>query len=218
MLTGDNAASADRIAAKLGIDTVRAGLSPEQKLEIVKSYRSDAASSDSNNSTSQKDSVSKEHHRYGVVMVGDGLNDAAALAAADVGIAVAEDATAAASLAADAIVVSSSSGFAALPLLLRVARATRHVVAQNLALAAGSILCLALPTVLGFVPLWVAVMLHEGSTLLVALNSLRLLRFSKPVGSKNNRKALTRGGVTDVEEENDVEDGILENDVAVVSA
>lgn len=52
---------------------------------------------------------------------------------------------------------------------------------QNLILAAGSILALALPTVLGWVPLWFAVMLHEGSTLLVALNSLRLLSHGAPL-------------------------------------
>lgn len=55
------------------------------------------------------------------------------------------------------------------------------MVRQNLILAAGSILALALPTVLGWVPLWFAVMLHEGSTLLVALNSLRLLAYGAPL-------------------------------------
>ena len=54
------------------------------------------------------------------------------------------------------------------------------MIRQNLALAIGSIVALALPTVLGWVPLWFAVMLHEGSTLLVALNSLRLLAFGAP--------------------------------------
>ena len=56
-------------------------------------------------------------------------------------------------------------------------RAVRHARAQNMALAVGSILALALPTLLGAIPLWLAVACHEGSTVLVALNSLRLLRW-----------------------------------------
>jgi heavy metal translocating P-type ATPase len=167
MLTGDNEASAARIAGKLGIEHVMSGLSPEDKLREIETLRTTA----------------KKSKRTGVIMVGDGLNDAAALASADVGIAIASNTTAAATLAADAVVMNEGSGMAAVPLLLRVARATRYVIAQNLVLAFGSIAVLAGPTVLGFMPLWLAVMLHEGSTLLVSLNSLRLLRFSSVVAT-----------------------------------
>jgi heavy metal translocating P-type ATPase len=185
MLTGDNEASAARIAGKLGIDHVLFGLNPEDKLREIetlrttRSWESGVGNSDKNKRTDS--TIRIPNKRSGVVMVGDGLNDAAALAAADVGIAIASNTTAAATLAADVVVINEGVGMAAVPLLLRVARATRYVIAQNLFLAFGSIVVLAGPTVLGFMPLWLAVMLHEGSTLLVALNSLRLLRFSSVV-------------------------------------
>lgn len=174
MLTGDNEASARGVAGTLGIDRVAWGLKPEDKLRLVQELRDEG--------------VQGSLGSTGVMMVGDGLNDAAALAAADVGVAIASSSPAAASLASDAVVMNEGAGISAIPLLLRVARATRYVIAQNLVLAAGSILILAAPTVLGILPLWVAVMLHEGSTLLVALNSLRLLRFSgRGGGSKQGQ-------------------------------
>jgi len=178
MLTGDNTASAAQVAGQLGIHKVFAGLSPEEKLQHVASLRAP---------------------RRGVMMVGDGLNDAAALAAADVGVAIASPMTAAATLASDAVLMRGAAGIAAVPLLLRIARATRHVIRQNLVLAAGSIVALALPAVLGFIPLWVAVMLHEGSTLLVALNSLRLLRFSAAMQQTSRRAEKDSPAVAEVD-------------------
>lgn len=76
-------------------------------------------------------------------------------------------------------------------------RCVQAVIRQNLILAAGSILALALPTVLGWVPLWFAVMLHEGSTLLVALNSLRLLRFSAPPRRWQQQQAYLQPAAAD---------------------
>jgi len=166
MLTGDNEDSARKIASRVGIDHVYAGLSPDEKLHHIKTLGRER----------NQDTIKRSNSP--VLMIGDGLNDAAALSAARVGVAISSPASAAASMASDVVVMNYKSGVASVPLLLRISRYTHRIVLQNVALAAGSILILALPTVLGFIPLWLAVMFHEGSTLLVALNSLRLLRFS----------------------------------------
>jgi P-type E1-E2 ATPase len=166
MLTGDNEDSARKMASRVGIDHVYAGLSPDEKLKHIKTLGR------------ENDLENLKRSKSPVLMIGDGLNDAAALSAARVGVAISSPASAAASMASDVVVMNYKSGVSSVPLLLRISRYTHHIVLQNVALAAGSILILALPTVLGFIPLWLAVMFHEGSTLLVALNSLRLLRFS----------------------------------------
>ena len=167
MVTGDNEASANRIADQVGIPvtSVYAGLTPKGKLKVVKQLGEDT-----------KRLAGNKANKSLVMMVGDGLNDAAALAAARVGIAIASP-TMAASLASDVVVMNDASGVSTIPVLLRVSRLTHQIVVQNILLAAGSIAVLALPTVLGCIPLWLAVMFHEGSTLLVALNSLRILNF-----------------------------------------
>ena len=157
MLSGDNPGSAQFMAEQLGMEPeeIRAGLLPEEKLEQVEQLR-------------------VEHGR--ILMVGDGINDAPALATADIGLAVAPTPSTAAAAAADGVILSSSgAGLSALPFLLSLAAFTRKVVVQNLALAGLAIAATALPLVAGIIPLWVGVFIHEGSTLLVALNSLRPL-------------------------------------------
>lgn len=168
MVTGDNEASANRIAEEVGIPATRvyAGLTPEGKLKVVRQLGEDS-----------KQMAGDKAKKSLVMMVGDGLNDAAALAAARVGIAIASP-TMAASLASDVVVMNDASGVSTIPMLLRVSQLTHRIIVQNILLAAGSIAVLALPTVLGCIPLWLAVVFHEGSTLLVALNSLRILKFS----------------------------------------
>ncbi len=154
MLTGDNAQAAARVAGQIpGIDEIHAGLLPDQKLaEIEKLGRSGAA----------------------VAMVGDGINDAPALARADVGIAMGGGGTAQAMETADVVLMQDDLSH--VPLALRMARKSRRVIKQNIVLSLAlklAFLALAIP---GIATLWMAVVADVGATLLVTLNGMRLLR------------------------------------------
>jgi Cd2+/Zn2+-exporting ATPase len=153
MLTGDNRIVADAIARQIGgIDEVQAGLLPEQKLRAVRELQS----------------------RGTVAMIGDGINDAPALAQADVGIAMGAGGTAQAMETADVVLMQDD--LHAIPTALRISRLTRRVVKQNIALSLGLkliVLGLAVP---GLASLWLAVLADVGATLVVTLNGMRLLR------------------------------------------
>jgi heavy metal translocating P-type ATPase len=152
MLTGDHADIAKTVADQIGIDEVYANLRPEDKLSKVAEF-------------SQKE---------GLAMVGDGINDAPALARATVGISLGKIGSATAVDASD--IVFLNDDLALLEWLVRKSRQTLRVVKQNITLALCVILFATTPALLGLVPLWAAVILHEGGTVLVGLNSLRLLR------------------------------------------
>jgi len=154
MLTGDNERVAAAIAAKAGVDEFHAGLLPQDKVRLLKLIR----------------------EKYGpTAMVGDGVNDAPALAMADVGIAMGGAGTDVALETAD--VVLMSDGLAHLPYAVGLARKARRVVFQNLAFALAVIVLLVVSAFGANLPLPLGVVGHEGSTVLVVLNGLRLLRF-----------------------------------------
>ncbi|MEJ2555154.1 MAG: heavy metal translocating P-type ATPase [Anaerolineae bacterium] len=154
MLTGDNERVAAAIAQWAGLTDYRANLLPEQKVEAVKSLTAE----------------------YGqVAMVGDGVNDAPALAQATVGIAMGGAGTDVALETADVALMADD--LSRLPFAVGLSRATRRVIHQNLAIALSVILLLIATSVAGVVGLSLAVVLHEGSTLVVVANALRLLGF-----------------------------------------
>lgn len=149
MLTGDNPRTAAAIAATLGMD-YKAQLTPAQKLAEIDALKRNG----------------------GVAMVGDGINDAPALAAADVGIAMGGG-TAAALEAADAAIVKDRvTGIAD---LVRLSRATLANVKQNVAIAIGLKIVFLGTTIAGVTGLWPAILADTGATVLVTLNALRLL-------------------------------------------
>lgn len=152
LLTGDNAATARRLADRAGIDEVRADLLPEDKVEAVRRLESAGER---------------------VTVVGDGVNDAPALAAAHAGIAMGGAGSDLTLQTADAVVVRDD--LTTVPAVIALARRARRIVLANLAIAATFITVLVLWDLLGHLPLPLGVAGHEGSTVIVALNGMRLL-------------------------------------------
>ncbi len=153
MLTGDNRRTADAIAATLGIDAF-AELMPEDKAKIVRDL--------------------EESKRGPVGKVGDGINDAPALAAASVGIAMGGGTDVALETADAALLNNSVMGVAE---LVGLSRATLANIRWNVTLALGSKAIFLVTTVLGITGMWIAVMADTGATVFVTLNALRLLRY-----------------------------------------
>jgi Zn2+/Cd2+-exporting ATPase len=154
MLTGDNPFIADNIAQKAGIDEVHAGLLPEDKVRAVEALQ----------------------QRYGhVAMVGDGVNDAPALAKATVGIAMGAAGTGTALETADIALMGDD--LSKVPFAIRLSRSALRIVRTNIVLSLLiKVLFLAL-AVSGVATLWMAVLADTGTSLLVSLNGLRMLRF-----------------------------------------
>ncbi len=152
MLSGDRQAVAERVGTEIGIDDPLGELLPDQKVDQLK--------------------VLAAHGRIG--MVGDGVNDAPALAVADVGIAMGGRGTDQALETADVVLMADR--LLDVPYAIELARRMRRVVSQNLVFASAVILTLATLTLFDKVPLPLGVLGHEGSTILVTINGLRLLR------------------------------------------
>lgn len=158
MLTGDHGDVAAAIADELGIDEVYADLLPEEKVQIIRRLTEESK----------------------IAMVGDGVNDAPALATATVGVAMGAGGTDVALETADIVLMSSD--LSKLPFALQLSRRATHIVRQNVIFATGVMLTLVLTTMVlplfvpGFVlPLPLGVVGHEGSTLVVVANGLRML-------------------------------------------
>ncbi|MBY0493828.1 MAG: cadmium-translocating P-type ATPase [Cyanobacteria bacterium] len=155
MLSGDNTFVAEAVGKDVGIDAVRANLLPEDKVTVIRELTG----------------------KYGRVgMVGDGVNDAPALANATVGIAMGAAGTAAALEAADVALMADDLG--QLPFAIGLARQTRRIIRQNLVASMSVIALLVIATTTGIAGMGFAVVVHEGSTLLVVGNALRLLGYS----------------------------------------
>ncbi|MCI4045700.1 heavy metal translocating P-type ATPase [Streptomyces sp. TRM75563] len=153
LLTGDNPRAAARVAEEVGISDVRASLLPRDKVTAV-----------------------QEETRTGrkVLVIGDGVNDAPALAAAHTGIAMGRAGSDLALETADAVIVRDE--LATVPAAVNLSRAARRLVAQNLVIAGVFISVLVIWDLAGHLPLPLGVLGHEGSTVIVGLNGLRLLR------------------------------------------
>lgn len=155
LLTGDNEVTAQAIGARTGIAQVHARLLPQDKADVVRELEASGTA---------------------VMVVGDGVNDAPALATATVGVAMGRHGSDLALDTADAIIIRDD--LSAIPNVITLSRRARRFVIANLIIAGTFIATLVLWDLLGTLPLPLAVAGHEGSTVIVALNGLRLLRRS----------------------------------------
>ena len=152
VLTGDRRAAADHLRAELKLDDVRAGLKPEQKLAVIRE-------------------LSAQGNR--VAMIGDGVNDAPSLAAAHIGVAMGARGSDAALEQSDVVLMHDRlENFLS---AFRLSQRARAVIRQNLVISLGTVVVLVTFAMLGKIPLTLGVVGHEGSTVVVVMNSLRLL-------------------------------------------
>ena len=153
MLTGDNPHTAQAIASQVGIDEARGSLLPTDKLDAIEALLG---------------------NQHSVGMVGDGINDAPALARANVGFAMAAAGTDTAIETADVAIMDDD--LRKIPAFIRLSRQTAAVLAQNITLALGIKAIFLIVTLMGYATMWMAVFADMGVSLLVVLNGLRLLR------------------------------------------
>ncbi len=158
MLTGDRKEVAQPVGRLLGLELeeIFADLTPEEKLE----------------------KIAELSLLENCAMTGDGINDGPALVRASCGIAVGTGLSSQTAIEAADIVIMKND-LSLIPQIIHQARRTQSIVRQNLAIALTVILFATTPSLLGLIPLWLAVILHEGGTVIVGLNSLRLLRWSR---------------------------------------
>jgi len=152
MLTGDRRAAAVEVGRQLGIAEVRAGLHPEDKVAAIRE-------------------LTLAGHK--VAMIGDGVNDAPSLAAAYVSVAMGARGSDAALEQSDVVLMQDK--IEKLLSARKISAHARRIIKQNLTLSLGSVVIMAVASLFGIVPLTLGVLTHEGSTVIVCLNSLRLL-------------------------------------------
>ena len=155
MLTGDNQGVAEAVGRELGVESVKAELLPEDKVTAVRSLM--------------------DAHGP-VAMIGDGVNDAPALAQATVGIAMGGAGTGVALETADVALMADD--LRTLPFAVGLSRQAAAIIKQNFAVSIAVIALLLVATLAGWAGIGAAVLLHEGSTMIVVLNSLRLLVYT----------------------------------------
>ena len=163
MLTGDHRDAAELIGRKVGVGEIISELSPDKKVEAVENL--------------------KDGGRFRVAMIGDGVNDAPCIAAADVGVAMGARGSDAALEQAEVVLMNDRIENFLLARILSVR--AKGIITQNIVVALGTVLVMVCAAFIYPVPLTLGVAAHEGSTLLVVLNSLRLLAIKLPQSSRD---------------------------------